>query len=388
MKKILISLSICFLIISGFCFGSEAGAVDPGQFPGVGKASPIVKSKFFILTAPVKNGTAQVQLPLDNTTKGIALVLGEYSVKAIGADQQALEPQPLQDKENSRMNMPSTNTRFNLDSLSAGLQSLTLLEIKDSRYVRMVISQPESSLQLEVQVRPLAARSGERVTVTAGIDDEDLPQEAIVTAVLPDGTSIKLNDNGLDGDPAADDGIYSGTFTAPVINDFQGINIRFTAAGKRFNGLAFQRNAINTVMVTQPRCSILKDKIAVNPNGILVPLAAANGNYRVEIIFGIEEISLAYSRENITLRGNTAAASLPLPQQALAANRALIRLLNKDTLGLEDEIEIHLTPTKAAPDFESLTLSKQAPTMPDSKKQAAEKIKEQDETHSHHKHNH
>jgi hypothetical protein len=380
MKNTLTVLSICLLLISSLAFASEAGAVDPAPFPGVGQASPLVMSKFFILEAPVKSGTAQVRLPLDTPARGIALVLGETSVKARGADQRALEPLSFRDEEMKRMNMPAANTRFSLDSLSPGLQALTLYDLNDARQVRMVISQPESRLELQVQVKPLAARCGENVTVTAHIEDERLPQEASVIAALPNGKTVKLNDNGQEGDLVADDGIYSGTFAAPRVTGFQGINIRFTALGKRFNGTEFQRNSINTVMVTQPQGSILEEKITVNPNEIMVPLAAARGNYRVEIIFGVEGTSLAYSRENVTLQGNPAAVRLPLPGEALAADRAVVRLLNKDTLGLEEEVEIHLTPTQAPPDFQSI--SAQAPPMPDSKRQAAEKINNEKENNS------
>jgi len=369
------------LMISGFCFGSEAGVVAPGPFPGVGQPGPIVKSKFFVLEAPVKSGTAQVRLPLDTTARGIALVLGESSVKAVGADQQALESIVIQDEELSRMNISSVNTRFNLGTLSPGPQSLTLYDLKDAGPVRMVISQPESRLELRVQVKPMAARCGEKVTLSAQIEDEFLPQEAGVIAVFPDGGPLALNDNGLDGDPAAGDGIYSGTFTAAGTADFQGVNIRFTAKGKRFNGMEFQRNAVNAVMVTRPQSSILKDTIAVEHDEIIVPLAAARGNYRVEIIFGVEGTCLAYSRENTILQGSPAAVRLPLPVEALAADRAVVRLLNKDTLGLEEEVEIRLTPTQAPPD--SRSVSAQEPAGLDSKRRAAEKIKNEEKNHSH-----
>jgi len=121
----------------------------------------------------------------------------------------------------------------------------------------------------------------------------------------------------------------------------------------------------------------------VNPHEIIVPLAAARGNYRVEIIFGVEGTCLAYSRENIRLaqQGTPVLVSLPLPGEAQSADRAVVRLLNKDTLGLEEEIEIHLTPTQAPPDFQSI--SAQTPPMPDSKRQAAEKMNKENHEERH-----
>ena len=382
MKNIIILFSICLLAISGFSFAGESGSIAPGPFPGAGMSSPVVKSKFFVLEAEVKKGIAHVNLPLDTPRKGIVLVLGESSVRALTAAQQALEPHSFTDEELGKANLPTANTRFNLDTLSSGMQTLTFYDIKNTKYVRMVISQTKSPLEMRVQVTPMAPRSGETVTITAQIKDKQLPQEAAVKASLPDGRTISLMDNGQKGDEAADDGVYTGTFIAPGTSGFQGMNIRFTAEGKRFNGIDFRRNAINRVMVTNPTNGILKQKISVNPKEIIVPLKAAHGRYRVEIIFGFNETTLAYSRENINQTGTACNVRLPLPPEALAANRAVVRLLNKDTLGLEEEFEINLIPTQAPPDFEAY--SSQTPQMPDSKIKAAEKIKNNEKDGHHH----
>lgn len=358
-----------------FSWASESGHIPPGPFPGVGKASPMVKSKFFVIEAQVKNRAAQVMLPLDTPTGGIALVLGEPSVKAFTTAHRALEPIAFTDEELKRMNFPAANTRFNLDTLPAGVQMLAIHDIRNSQYVRMVISQPESALEMLVQVSPLAVRCGERITVTARFKDEKLPGDTFIKAAVDENSTLRLNDNGQDGDLTADDGIYSAAFTAPQVTGFRGMNIRFSAEGKRFNGISFRRDAINTVMITEPRGKILKERVSVNPNLVIVPIMAAEGKYRVEIIFGFNGTTLAYSRENFTHNGGTGDIELPMPQEALSADQAVVRLLNKDTLGLEEEFEISLTPTQPPPDFETLSIPPRKSKMTDSKIQAAEKIK-------------
>jgi hypothetical protein len=332
----------------------------------------VANSRFFVLEGVIQNGTAELSFPIDTPSKAIALVLGEKSVKAFSG-QKALTSTSFSDEELSRVNVPTDNTRIDLDQLSPGKQFLRLQGLSDEKYVRMVIGQPESPLALEVQVMTLAPHSGDRVMATAQIKDEKLPGETFIKGILDDLTSFDLRDDGLNGDETAGDGIYTGTFAAPAVEGFKGINIQFTADGKRFNGMEFRRNALGSVMVTNPVGKVLKEGISIGSETIIVPLKATNGKFRVEIIFGVNGTSLAYSREEIVQTGEISEVMLPLPQAALAANRAIVRLLNMETLGLEDEFEIQLTPSQAAPNFDAIP--DKTPQMPNSKTLAIEKLK-------------
>lgn len=372
MKKLLTILSITLFILNGIALASESGSIDPAPFPKIGKAGPVASSRFFVLEGVIQNRTAELSFPIDTPSKAIALVLGEKSVKAF-AGQKALTSISFSDEELSRVNVPADNTRIELNQLSPGKQFLTLHGLSGEKYVRMVIGQPESPLALEVQVMTLAPHSGDMVTATAQIKDETLPVEAAIKGILSDQTSFNLQDDGLNGDETAGDGIYTGTFTAPAVEGFKGINIQFRADGKRFNGMEFRRNALGSVMVTNPVGKVLKEGISIGPETIIVPLKAINGKFRVEIIFGVNGTSLAYSREEIVPTGEISEVLLPLPQAALAADRAIVRLLNMETLGLEDEFEIQLTPRQVAPDFEAI--SGKIPQMPHSKALAKEKLK-------------
>jgi hypothetical protein len=376
MKKQILILSVCLLVFIGLSFAAESGPLSPAPFQKAGQPGPVANSKLFILDAPIVSGKAQVILPIDTPKNAIFLVLGEPSVRAFTGDQMALEPMIIRENEMKRMNMPAANTRFNLNLLSAGKQMLYLQGLKGKSTVKMVVSQPDTQLNMNLQVTPLATRSGEVVTVTARFDDVSATQKVAVNAALANQPLFLLNDNGLNGDKQADDGIYSASFNAPQVKGFKGINIRISASGERFDGTPFLRNGISSVMVTNPVSAIIEEKVAVSPAGITVPVQAANGRFRVVAIFGFEGTTLAYSRDDVTLSGTNKNITLPLPKEALAANRVLIKLLNHQTLGLEDEVEINLTPTQAAPDFEAM--KNKQPSLPASKARAIELMKKKD----------
>jgi len=378
MKKQILSIVVCVLTVvlfSSLTGAVESGPLAPMPFPVAGKAGPTAQSRFFVLESAVFNGTATVTLPIDTPANAVALILGESKVRALTGDQMALEPMVFEEQEMKRMNLPAGNTRFDLGDLPAGSRVLFLNNINGKR-LKMVVSQPDTPLTLAVQVTPLAARSGQRVTVTARMSDEAALQYAEITAAPVGGSLFKLNDQGLDGDLLAGDGIYSGGFKAPAVDGFNGINIRFSAEGERHDGSRFLRNAISSVMVSQVRSGFVKENIAVSPVGLTVPVKASSDRYRVEVIFGNGETSLAFARENIEPSDATRLVSLPLPQSAAAADRALIRLLNRDTMGLEDETLIKLTPTQALPDLK--TPAPTAVPLPPSKERAVQLMKEKE----------
>lgn len=373
MKKLFLILSLCVLL-SGISFAAESGPLAPAPFPTAGKPGPIAKSKMFVTDAAVKDGKASVTIPLDTPRRAMIMVLDEPSVQAFTGDLKMLTPMKIREKELSRMNLPVNNTRFNLDSLTPGKQLLHLHGIRNEGRVKLVISQPDTSMTMMAQVTPLAARSGQNVTISVRLLDEGTPKNVSVRAMLPGLAFINLEDNGTEGDKAANDGIYTATFTAPAVRGFEGVNIRFTAQGQRHDGTPFMRNGLGSVMVTNPKSGISRQSVTVGENSITVPVRAAEGRYRVAAIFGYHNSTLAYSREDVQLDGASASVTLPLPQESLAANRVLIRLLNKDNLGLEDEYELVLTPRQAPPDLSKT--NRQAPPLPPSKARAAEKMKE------------
>jgi len=375
MKKLTLILSL-FVLLGTLCMmTADSGPLAPAPFPKVGQSSPVIQSKFFVIDAMIQNGKVMVELPMDTPSGSIALVLGEEKAKAFTADKKALEAVSFKDEEIKRMSMPEANTRFNLGSLSRGVQSVSFTGLQEKEIFRMVVAQPKSPMALKVQVTPLAARTGETVVATARISDEKLAAQATVEAMLPGGNTFSLNDKGVDGDKIAGDGIFAGSFTAPRVNGFEGINIRFTARGTRHDGSPFLRNAINSVMVTNPIGKMIAQGIKKENDMLTVPMQAAQGSYKVVVIFGYDDTTLAFANTDFHQKGEAKEITLSLPPEAGAANRAIVRLLNKATLGLEDELEIQLVPTQAPPDFEALSAIKHE--LPASKRKVAEVMHEE-----------
>ena len=370
MKKLFILFSITVLF-TGLALADETALINPTPMPELGKASPLANSKFFVVESVIHGGTADVVLPLDTPKGAIAMVLGQASISAVTSDNRELSCQTFSEGEMERMNIPSLNSKIDLDSLRAGKSVLHLNGLVGDQTVKMVVSQPQSPVALEVMVRPLAPRCGEPVTVLARVMDNGVPNSVTIKGSLPNAPAFYLNDKGENGDAVANDGLYTATITAPKVDGFKGMNILFRAEGSRENGDQFRRDVVNSMMVTDPASSLEAADIHVAGRSLQIPLKAANGRFRVEAIFGHNGTAFTYARKDVTLNGNNAVVSLEMPELATSANHAIIRLLNIDTLGKEDEVEIALTPTTNAPDFDSLRFA--PPVMPESKAKAAQK---------------
>lgn len=370
MKKLFILFSITILF-AGLVIADESALINPTPMPELGKASPLASSKFFVVEATISGGMANVTLPLDTPEGAIAMVLGQKAVSAVTSDNKTLSCVQFNEDEMERMNIPAVNARIDLASLRSGKNQLHLRGLEGDQPVKMVVAQPQSPVSLEVMVRPLAPRSGEPVTVLARVLDNGIPTDVKITGSLPNVPNFYLNDKGENGDAVANDGLYTATITAPVVDGFKGVNVRFHADGTRENGDQFRRDVVNSMMVTTPVSQLEAADIHVAGRSLQIPLKAANGRFRVEAIFGHNGTAFTYSRKDVTLYGTNAVVSLEMPELATSANHAIIRLLNIDTLGKEDEVEIALTPTTKAPDFDSLRFA--PPVMPESKAKAAQK---------------
>ncbi len=370
MKKLIILFSITVLF-AGLVLASETAVINPTSMPEIGKASPLASSKFFVVEASIYGGMADVLLPLDTPDGAIAMVLGQQSLSAVTADNRILDCLQFSEEEMARMNIPAINSRIDLNSLRPGKNTLHLRGLAGNEPVKLVVAQPQSPVSLEVMVSPLAPRSGELVTVLARVMDNGTPTGVTISGSLPNSPSFVMNDKGENGDAVAGDGLYTATITAPVVDGFQGMNIRFYANGNRENGDEFRRDVINSIMVTNPVSRVDSANVRVDGRSLYIPLTAANGRFRVEAIFGYNGTAFTYAREDVVLSGNESVVRLEMPELAAGANHAVIRLLNIDNLGKEDEVEVALTPTAKAPDFESLRFA--TPVMPDSKANAAQK---------------
>jgi hypothetical protein len=150
------------------------------------------------------------------------------------------------------------------------------------------------------------------------------------------------------------------------------VELQVKAAGVRGKGEPFMRVAPAAVMVTKPATGVADEGVSVSPENLVVPLKPATGRFRVEVLYAAEGTTFAWAQEEVNLSGNAAQVTLPRPQETWGADTALVRLLNMDTMGVEAELEVALTPLASPPDFRAKVQA--APALPASKAEAARRF--------------
>ncbi|MGC8916730.1 MAG: choice-of-anchor X domain-containing protein [Thermoanaerobaculum sp.] len=367
MKRAMI---VGFCLLAAATFAGEWGLLLPGPYPGPGPAGPEKHSKFFVVTVPVVGGEAEVALPLTQPKGAVVVVLGDKPARASVAGK-PLRYQKFDEPELETMDVSPKGVRVDVSALPPGEHRLRL-EGLSKPVVQVAVNEPESPVELSVQVKPLAARSGETVVVTANVADDGPVAEAQVVARLSTGVRLALRDDGQGADEKGGDGVFTAAFVAPETPGMAPVELRVEAAGRRASGERFVRMAPAAVMVAKPASGIAERGVAVSPEALVVPLLPASGRFRVEVLYAAEGQSFAWAQEEVTLAGEGVAVTLPRPRESWGADKALVRLLNLDTLGVEAELELPLTPLSAPPDFRAL--AQRAPELPPSKAEAARRF--------------
>ncbi|KDA53643.1 hypothetical protein EG19_05430 [Thermoanaerobaculum aquaticum] len=369
MKKLTFVL-LASLLVTGSLWAAEWGLIEPAAYPGKGVAGPAHHSKLFVVSAPVVNGEAEVVLPLTHPRGALAVVLGDRPSRA-WAKEKALPRKEFVEPELETMDLPGEGVRFGLDALTPGEHRLRLQGLSKPA-VQVAVAEPESPVELVLQVRPLAVRSGEEVVVSAQVVDEAPVAGAQVVATLSSGARLVLKDDGQAPDERAGDGIFTAAFVAPEVRGMAPVELQVKAAGVRGKGEPFMRVAPAAVMVTKPATGVADEGVSVSPENLVVPLKPATGRFRVEVLYAAEGTTFAWAQEEVNLSGNAAQVTLPRPQETWGADKALVRLLNMDTMGVEAELEVALTPLASPPDFRAKAQA--APALPASKAEAARRF--------------
>ncbi len=338
MKKILfILLVLAFTLLTT---AAEWGRLS-GTMPLLKQAGPIHNSKYFVTNADVKDGKINLKIPV-NTEKNIIIMATGFEASKVTLDNKkpiAYKRYNTPDLES--MEIPGVGSRIQLEALKPGIHSLLIEGQKMTGNVQLIIAEPESKVELKTKIFPLAAKAGEEVTVEAQLGTDIYSPSVIAKAFLTDGQIVALNDKGENGDKVANDGVFTGTFTAQTMKTFEGINMRIETEGTLNNGFPFKRTSSAAVMVTNPQTTI--EDLAINEKTLKISLAETEGKYRIEVIFGTEEQSIAYARETVVANGNLEVL-IPRPTISAPATKAIVRVLNMNTLGLDDEMEVKLTP--------------------------------------------
>lgn len=345
-QLILIIITGLFCGCGNFSAHHEQGALD-AAFPQIKESGPVHQSKLFTVDSTVINGQAEVSVPLDTPEDAAMVILGEENAVLKSSASNPISGRSFAEPELKSMNLPSMGINFELKNLNAGSHKLKLEKLTKGS-VKVLISQPKSPLTLEFQVKPLAAKSGEMVVIEARISDEQLPGWTSVTANYIGCPELTLKDDGVQPDSAPHDGVFTGTFTAPEVRGFQKITIHVRAGGTRYNGSSFMRNASASLMVNSGGTIIKKESITESKNDLKIPVTASCAyNARVEIIYGSGDKAVAWERKDVEMQANENIISITRQDGALSADHALIRILNCETKGLEDEVEIQLTSAPA-----------------------------------------
>lgn len=368
MKKLL-SL-VAFLLVAGWVGGADWGYLQPAPFTGPASPGPLHSSRFFVTTAKVINGQAEVVVPLTKPQGAFAVVLGDQPSRA-RVRGKALPVREFFEPELEALDLAPEGSRFALSSLSVGEHKL-LLEGLTKPAVQVIVAEPESPVTLALQAQPLAVRSGELVTVTAQVADMEPVTQAFMSARLSTGETVVLRDDGQGADKVAGDGVFTGSFLAPEVEGMQGVELWVEARGRRSLGERFARVATAAVMVTKPASGLAEDPVLVGTDVLEVGLLPATGRYRVEVIYAAGNTSFAWAQEELELSGQAAQVRVPRPEASWGADKALVRLLNLDTMGVEAEVEVSLVPLASPPDFTAM--AQKLETLPPSKLEAARRF--------------
>ncbi|HET9679292.1 MAG TPA: hypothetical protein VFP95_01885 [Gammaproteobacteria bacterium] len=401
MKIYLRTALLTFVLLPFAALAVDWGVLTPAPLPVPNAAGPVHHSKTFIAKAPIQNGVAQIKLPLDTPENSLMVIFGEQKltarVKQSGA---LLQKRQYRQQMLTKMGVPAVGTRLNVSKLSAGEQILRIETAKREGVLHYAVAQPDSPLALQVQVHPLAAQSGEMVTVTADLSSAAIASARVNANVRGMGP-IALSDNGQGADLRANDDIFTGQFRAPTTPGLKNLRLRVDATGQLAGSTAFKRTAGAGIMVSASSAAL--GAIQTAPDQLGIDLTGEPGRYRVEVIYGANGQTLAWANDTVTINANAAATAylragdkknrpirhikrsaperfpgqpvaqhitLPRPDIAAAADQAVVRLLNLDTLALEAETLVELTPlTDVVPRFQ-----KPAPGLPDSKAEAARRF--------------
>lgn len=358
--------------VSAAAFAGESGHLPGGPLPEPGSAGPAHHSQLFVASGTIRNGNARLDIPLDAPGNAVLVVFDEHPLAARAPQGGKLPGKAFNNPSLQSMDVPAIGARIELGSLRRGANAVTIESARRSGQLRYAVLQPESALEMVVQAAPLAARSGEPVTVTAQLDSADAATTRVSAKVRGVG-KVRLHDDGAGADARAGDGIFTARFDAPRVKGLQETVIRVDADGQLADGTRFRRTASATAMTSEAMLQLSAADIAVDADGLRIPLNAPKGRFRVEAIFGVKGggtkgQALAWARDEVQGKRGPRAVSLPRPEAAAAADRVIVRVLDMDSRAVAAEVALDLQPQASGVQFAPAA----EPALPASKAAAAQ----------------
>jgi hypothetical protein len=321
-----------------------------GAFPHAGEPSPVqVSTKFVLEGVDLGQG---VKLPLSGGPANVAILSRAGRVEAVElVDRVGQKLAPGRDgigdalrfmePELESYDLPAFGLGMRIEKVPAGVY--TLRSDDKSGPVAVVVNEEGSPLQLRVRTTPLAARSGEVVTVEARLFSGGIPVSGVqVGARVMEWERLRAPLALREVEP----GLYRATLQPRSDRGLLQLSIRVDARGELVDGTPFARTALTSTMVAEGRADLDLERVAFEADAVRVPVTGSPGDYRVEAIFGASDgtdlVAVAFSREDFRLAGARGEVALPIPPAAAGAERLTLRLLNRGTLAVEREVELEV----------------------------------------------
>lgn len=359
--------SFCYCLTSFFLFlftqpinALIFGPLNGSLFESGKSSNPIHRSFLYELHVPIKYKTGTAEVVLDTPSGAILLFTEERPEFIEVIDQTTEERKTLHIQEGSDLGY-----EVDLSDLTPGKYLFKFHGVMSDR-LNCIVSQPESPLILALQVSPLMVRSGHDLEITAFFQDKIPVKSATLTATLSRGGERNFISKG--------DGTYQLNFVGPAFEKpIEEIDVNVVAVGERADGSPFKRERMVSFKVLTPITKIAPE-IFVNEAGDMdITLFPIEGKapFRLDVYYGSQGKKIAWAREDFILADEKKTIFIPRPGIARASDRALLKLINLNTFGVEDE---RLIPMPSDP-----IATKQVPntvrsllTLPDKKRKALE----------------
>lgn len=359
LKKLNLVLSCLLSGVPFFALATTYFPLDGSPFPEVDKGGPVTITKNYTLTLPVTTHLIKTDLHLDTPQGALLAVMSkDETIEAQVKD----KPLPVFNYRGLK-ELPTRGEVFHLSTLTAGTHKLRLERFKTSTEATLLISQPKSPLLLKAKVKPLAVPTNKKIEVLIELEDEKNIPFTEVSVVLQ-GRTYRARQTSNQK--------FVASFLAPPVKTIESIPIQVRASGMRFDKAPFKREEKIYVMVIRPQSGI-KKVFTGEQADIGVEVLPANGHFRLNVIYGYKGKAIAFAEENFSLtkEGSTTHILIKRPSIALVSDKALVKLLNRDTLGLEGQRVIALSPDREALKTFQMALPT-VPVLPENKAKAVE----------------
>lgn len=353
-------------------------ALSGMSFPTLTESGPKVSTRRAEFNLPVISGEVAFDITLDAPEGARMLVMGEQEV-----DIRITKGERLWDKydlgvEQDLLAMLSAGTQVKLDPLPPGRYTVQLSGMRAGK-ITVILDQPLTKYPLHAKLTPYVARLTDTLTVTAWFDEPETLER----------TTMRVHFNQRQWPMRKVGARYQADVKLNLPDEFDAIqHFRVVASAEGRDGTGAQRNLPLSFLVSQPVTGF-KDDIFVNETGGLdFTLIAAEGRFRLDVLYGFEGKAIAMARDYVHLQGEPVSRQIDRPDIAGAADKALVRLFNMDTLEVEDQALLELPiDREAQQEYQHKPRARQE--LSEQEKEALKALDVQDKhPHDHHHHHH